>query len=124
LVSGNSIQLSDLKGSLVLIEFWFPYCGGCVRAVPEINTIQDIYANKNLKVYGIEFTRPDHKSLDDYIRKQGIEYSTLFKGQAVARDYGVNAAPTFFLIDKKGFIVYSSVGLSKDDLIKAINDNI
>ena len=124
LVSGSSIQLYDLKGNLVLLEFWFPYCGGCVQAIPEINKIQDIYSNKNLKVYGIEFTRTDHESLDDYIRKQGIEYPTLYKGQTVAKDYGVNAAPTFFLIDKKGLIVYSSVGLFKDELIKVINDNI
>ncbi len=124
LVSGSSIQLYDLKGNLVLLEFWFPYCGGCVQAIPEINKIQDIYSNKNLKVYGIEFTRTDHESLDDYIRKQGIEYPTLYKGQTVAKDYGVNAAPTFFLIDKKGLIVYSSIGLFKDELIKVINDNI
>lgn len=124
LVSGSSIQLNDLKGNLVLLEFWFPYCGGCVQAIPEINKIRNIYSNKNLKVYGIEFTRTDHESLDDYVTKQGIEYPTLYKGQTVAKDYGVNAAPMFFLIDKKGLIVYSSVGLLKDELIKVINDNI
>jgi len=121
---GNSVQLSDLKGNLVLLEFWFPFCGGCVQAIPEINKIQDSYSNKKLKVYGIEFTRIDNENLDEYIRKQGIKYPTLYKGQTIARDYGVNAAPTFFLIDKKGFIIYSSVGLYKDDLIKAINENI
>jgi peroxiredoxin len=124
LVSGNSIQLHDLKGSLVLLEFWFPYCGGCIQSIPEINTVYNSYTSKNLKVYGIEFTRSDNKTLEDYIRKQGIDYPTLYKGQEVAKNYGVNAAPTFFLISKKGFIVYSSVGLYKDDLIKAINDNI
>jgi thiol-disulfide isomerase/thioredoxin len=124
LVSGDSTQLTDLKSSLVLLEFWFPYCGGCVKAIPEINNIYDTYQSKNLKVFGIEFTRNDPKELDDYIIKQGIRYPTLFKGQEVAIDYGVNAAPTFFLINKKGFIVYSSVGLNRDDLIKSINDNI
>jgi peroxiredoxin len=124
LVAGNSVQLSDLKGSLILLEFWFPYCGGCVQAIPEINTILNIYSNKNLKVYGIEFTQSDHKKLDDYIKKQNIEYPTLYKGQKVALEYGVNAAPTFFLINKKGIIVYSSIGLDKDELIKAIKDNI
>jgi peroxiredoxin len=124
LVLGNSVKLSDLKGSMVLLEFWFPYCGGCVQAIPEINKIQYSYSNKKLKVYGIEFTRTDNKYLDEYIRKQGIKYPTLYHGQIVASDYGVSAAPTFFLIDKKGFIIYSSVGLYKDELIKVINDNI
>ena len=124
MVFGNSVQLADLKGSLVLLEFWFPYCAGCIQAIPEINKIRDTYLKNNLKVYGIEFTRSENESLDHYIKKQGIKYPTLYMGQNVSKDYGVNAAPTFFLIDKKGFIVYSSIGLYKDDLIQAINDNL
>jgi thiol-disulfide isomerase/thioredoxin len=124
MISGNSVQLAELKGSLVLLEFWFPYCGGCIQAIPDINMIQKTYANKNLKIYGIEFTQTDPDILIDYITKQGIEYPTLYKGQWVSKDYGVNAAPTFFLINKKGVIVYSSVGFYKNELIKIINDNI
>ncbi len=124
LLLGNPVRLSDLRGNLVLLEFWFPYCGGCVQAIPEINKLQDTYSNKKFKVYGIEFTRAVNEDLDEYIRKQGIKYPTLYKGQTIARDYGVNAAPTFFLIDKKGFIIYSSVGFYKDDLIKVIDENI
>lgn len=124
MISGNSVKLADLKGSLVLLEFWFPYCGGCIQAIPDINMIQKTYANRNLKIFGIEFTQTDPEILTDYISKQGIEYPTLYKGQWVSKDYGVNAAPTFFLINKKGIIVYSSVGFDKNKLIKAINDNI
>ena len=124
LVSGDSTKLSDLKGKLVLLEFWFPHCGACVQATPEINAIANAYSMKNLRVYGIEFTEKDPKRLEDYIKNQSIEYPTLFKGQEVARNYGVHAAPTFFLIDKKGFIVYISIGLKKRDLIKAIDDNL
>ena len=124
LVSEGSIQISNLKGSLVLLEFWFPYCDACVQAIPYINNIYDTYQQKNLKVYGIEFTRNDKIELDNYIKKQEIKYPTLIKGQEVAKNYGVNAAPTFFLIDKKGFIIYSSVGLNIQDLMTAINDNI
>ena len=99
-------------------------CGGCIKAIPEINTIHEIYSRKGLKVYGIEFAKSNSKGLDDYIKKQNISYPTLHTGKDVADKYGVNAAPTFFLIDKKGFIVYSSVGFNKNTLISAIEDNI
>lgn len=124
LIAGDSVRLSDLKGSIVLLEFWFPNCGGCVLAIPEINSLQDIYSNKGLKIYGIEFTESNHARLEDYIKKRDIRYPTLYSGKSVSIDYGVYGAPTFFLINKKGLIVYSSIGLNKEDLIKAINDNI
>lgn len=121
LVSGGSVRLSDLKGYLILMEFWFPNCGGCIMAIPDINSIQSTYQNRNLKVYGIEFTSTDLQRLNDYISKQKIGYPTLYKAGNVAKDYGINAAPTFILIDKKGTIVYSSIGFNKDELINAIN---
>jgi peroxiredoxin len=123
-IGGDSIQLSRLKGSLVLLEFWFPYCGGCILAIPEINTLQDVYLDKGLKIYGIEFAKSNGNGLDDYIKKQNILYPTLHTGKYVADNYGVTAAPTFFLIDKKGIILYSSVGFNKNELIKAINESI
>lgn len=124
LVTGDSVRLSDLEGSLVLLEFWFPYCGGCIKAIPEINTLYEIYSRNGLKVYGIEFAKSNSKGLDDYIKKQNISYPTLHTGKDVADKYGVEAAPTFFLIDKKGFIVYSFVGFNKINLINAIDDNL
>lgn len=123
-IEGDSVRLSKLKGSIVLLEFWFPNCGGCVLAIPEINSLQDIYSHKGLKIYGIEFSKSDDKGLRDYIKERNIKYPTLHTGKNVAKDYGVYGAPTFFLIDKKGLIVYSSAGLNKEDLINTINDNI
>lgn len=124
LVTGDSIKSSGLNGELVLLEFWFPHCGGCVQATPEINAIVKTYSKKNLLVYGIEFTEKDPKRLEDYIKKQNIEYPTLLNGQEVAKNYGVHAAPTFFLIDKRGYIVYISTGFDKSELIRAIEDNL
>jgi len=123
-VLNDSIQLSSLKGNLVLLEFWFSGCRGCVKAIPELNRIQKQYFKNGLKVYGIEFTKSNNKGIEEYIQKEEIEYPTLYKGKEIAIEYGVNAAPTIFLIDRKGIIKYSSVGLDKEKLIKSIEDNI
>lgn len=124
MVQGNSIQLSEIKEKLVLLEFWFPHCAGCVIAIPEINKIQEKYKNKGLMVYGIEITAKPESVLIEYIQKQKIEYPTLYNGKETAKKYGVYSAPTFFLIDKKGKIIYTSVGLDKKQLIKKIDDII
>ena len=122
--SNDSIQLSKQNGKLVLLEFWFPYCSGCVKAIPSINEIKETYSYKGLEVYGIEFTKSNDKGLNEYIQKQKILYPTLHTGKDVAQNYRINAAPTFYLIDKNGIIKYSSVGLNRDELIKSIEDNI
>ena len=124
MVQGDSIQLSEIKEELVLLEFWFPHCKGCVLAIPEINKIQEKYKYKGLMVYGIEITEKPESVLIEYIKKQKIEYPTLYNGKETAKKYGVYSAPTFFLIDKKGKIIYTSVGLDKKQLIKAIENII
>jgi len=124
LISGGVQKLSDLKENLVLLEFWFPGCGGCVKAIPEINRIQEIYAKKKLKVFGVEFSNTKVDGLNAYIKKENIKYPTLHSGKSIAEMYGVNAGPTIFLIDKKGIIIYRAEGLNKEELIKVINENI
>ena len=124
MVQGDSIQLSKIGKNLILLEFWFPHCKGCVQAVPDLNEIREKYNTRGLLMFGIEFTKKSEKVLIEYIGKQKIEFPTLFMGKGVSKEYGVYAAPTFFLIDKKGKIVYTSVGLNKEQLIKEIDDNI
>ncbi|MFS4456977.1 TlpA family protein disulfide reductase [Maribacter sp. 2304DJ31-5] len=123
-LGGKTVKLSNIDKSLILLEFWFPYCGGCVQATPILNEIQKKYKNKGLSIYGIEFTNTPSNALIEYSEKQKVEISTLYNGKNVSKDYGVYAAPTFFLIDKKGEIIYTSVGLNKDKLIEQIENNI
>ncbi|TBN00911.1 TlpA family protein disulfide reductase [Hyunsoonleella flava] len=124
MVQGDSIKLSELKNNLVLLEFWFPYCKGCIQAVPELNEIQDKYKTKGLLTFGIEFTKKSENILIDYIEKQKIKFPTLYMGNDVAKEYGIYAAPTFVLIDKNGKIIYNSASLNKEQLIKKIENNL
>jgi thiol-disulfide isomerase/thioredoxin len=121
---GDSVTLSKIESHLILLEFWFPYCTGCVRAIPDINEIQKSYKSQGLNVYGIEFTKSDTTGLANYISKWKIEIPTLFAGKKIAMDYGILAGPTFFLVNKEGEFVYKSEGFVKSELIKAIEENL
>jgi len=124
MIKGDSVKLSAQKNDLILLDFWYQGCGACVASVPDINEIQKEFAGKGLKVYGIEFVKPNDKGLIEYIDKNKIEYPILYLGKSVASDYSVCAAPTFFLINNQQKIIYASAGLNKTDLLKAIKDNI
>jgi thiol-disulfide isomerase/thioredoxin len=122
-MAGNSVTLSKIDANLIMLEFWFPYCTGCVRAIPEINEIQKKYKNKGLKVYGIEFTKSDSTNLTSYISKMKIEYPTLYAAKEVASGYGVSGGPTVFLINKAGKFVYARSVFIREEVIKAIEEN-
>ena len=123
-MSGDSVCLSKIKSKLVLLDFWFPYCGGCIKIIPDINKLQKDFKNKGLSVYGIEFTKSDNYGLKDYIEKFKIEYPTLYCGKKVASDYGISGGSSIFLINKTGKIVYASLGFNKGEIIKVINENL
>ncbi len=122
-VAGDYVTLSKIDADLIMLEFWFPGCTGCILAIPDINKIQKKYKYKGLKVYGIEFTKTDSTGLTDYIEKMKIKYPTLYAAKEVASNYGVSAAPSFFLI-KEGKFVYARTGFNKNELLNEIEKNL
>jgi peroxiredoxin len=123
-IENELVKLSEQKSELTLIEFWFPHCKGCVLAVPELNEIKEKFSSQKLSVYGIEFTNNKREYLINYIEEQNVKYPTLYMGKEVAERYGVYAAPTFYLIDKEGYIKKVIVGYEKGKLLSLINESL
>jgi peroxiredoxin len=124
MVDGDSVSLASQIGHLVLLEFWFPYCKGCVESVPDINDIQEKYRSKGLRVYGIETMDSDLEKLSNYIKKYSIKYPTLYNGKLVAKAYETLGAPTFILLDKTGRFVYMREGFNKEEMVASIEENL
>lgn len=119
-VQDQKVSFSDLKGNLVLLEFWFSPCAPCIKAIPELNEIQKKYSEKGLSFYAIEYFKADKDILKNYIKKYNIKYPMLYNGEETAFNYGVWEAPTFFLIDKKGVVLYKHIGTPSPDLTEHI----
>lgn len=122
------VNPSKLKGNVILLEFWFKGCGGCLAAIPSLNTIKTQFENENFTLYGVEFIEDvSNDILKKYVREQNILFQNLYKGKAVASNFGIRGAPTFMLIDKTGTIIHINTGFSKaimDDIISKIEKNI
>lgn len=122
-LEGDSIKLSDLKGTYVLIEFAYIGCGPCIKSIPKLNDIQNIYKAENLKVYSINLNCNDPKKISVYKIKRGIEYDILWSDtDFFDKKYLVVSAPTIYLIDDYGMIIYSSIGFKKDELRAKLKD--
>jgi peroxiredoxin len=118
-LKGGFVSLKEIKGKLVLLEFWFPYCQGDEEATAFLNKLHKLDGHNDLAIYGIEMTGREASNLKTYVEKQKRLYPTLYQGRSVATEYGVDVAPAFFLIDGTGKVVYVS-GLNKAALTNAI----
>ncbi len=106
-LNGKKVSLSELKGKVVLIDFWASWCGPCRQNNPRLVKLYNKYHGKGFEIYGI--------SLDDDISswKKAVRHDRLTWIQVIddrgwealsASTYGVDMIPTSFLIDREGVI--------------------
>lgn len=108
-MSGKLVRLSELKGKVVLIEFWATWCPPCKMAVPELNELQAEHANSNLVIIGISIDE-DRKLLEDFMEDNEILYTVLYDDNGIFENYGVYTVPTALVIDVQGNVVEHHLG--------------
>jgi peroxiredoxin len=129
--TGQTKQLSDYKGKVVLLNFWASECGGCVFEIPSIIDIQTAYKEKSFTVLGIsmditwsqlEGEKQAWDKVKPFIVKKKINYPILMGYESLLKKFDVPALPATLLLDKSGKIAAVYVGIiSKDNAEANIN---
>ncbi|HSP64293.1 MAG TPA: TlpA disulfide reductase family protein [Pyrinomonadaceae bacterium] len=121
------VKLADLRGRVVLLDFWATWCGPCRATFPRLQKWHESYKAKGLVILGVtnffghaegkQLTQPQEVAyLRDFKKRFHIPY-----GFAVAdssendRNYAVSSIPTSFLIDRRGVVRLISVGSSDEE---------
>ena len=120
---GKVIELSKLKGKVVLINFWATWCPPCRAEIPDFVEVYKMYKSKGFEIIGIALDVDGWNAVTPYIKKEKINYPVVLGTQTEVNKYGgFEAIPTSFIIDKNGFIVEMQTGfLQKEELEKKIN---
>lgn len=119
-LEGEKVRLSDLRGKVVLLNFWASWCGPCRRELPGLADIYDTLGKKGLYVYGIN---DEGKSVaKEYAAKAVLSFPTLDDSSEKAhRLYRIRSIPTIFIIDANGQVVrFLSGSRSKEDLMAVL----
>lgn len=112
-LTGKKFKLSEHKGKVVLVNFWFSQCPPCITEILSLNQLQTDYQAKGLSIIGIGLD--ESEKISSLITQHKIQYPTAAKGQKLADVFKVSRYPTSFLIDKKGNIRQTETGASDWD---------
>ena len=114
-INSEPLNLKDLRGRVVLVEFWTFGCYNCRNTLPFVKSWDDRYREKGLTVIGVHSPEFDYERKVEDLRREvaslGIRYPVVSDNDYKTWDaYNVAAWPTIFLLDKQGRIRWRHVG--------------
>ena len=120
-LDGKKINLADMKGKVVLIDFWATWCGPCVFEMPKVKQVYDKYHADGFEILGISLDE-SKEALTQFLKKNEIAWPQYFDGKHWNNDisfrFGINSVPAEWLIDKKGILRETN---ARGDLEQAVD---
>lgn len=104
--SGQNLRLRELRGEVVLINFWATWCGPCRQEMPLLNKIHEQYRKAGFTLLGVNID-DDPAAARDMARKLGVAFPVLLDtDKRVSKLYDVDTMPATLLVDRNGKVRY------------------
>jgi thiol-disulfide isomerase/thioredoxin len=100
-IDGREITLSQLKGKVVLLDFWATWCGPCRESIPHLVQLYKKYRENGFELVGMNLDKGDVEIVRRFIMSMDIPYPVVSAPEEVVRSYRVTGIPATFLIDKE-----------------------
>ncbi len=117
-LDGKTVHLADLRGRVVLVEFWATWCPPCQASIPGMERLYRSYAEKGLVVLGVSMDEGSSESLKTFAAEKGITYKVVRGDDEVAGKYLVRSIPSLFLVNKDGMIAKQYLGDGNEDSLE------
>ena len=109
------INLTQLSGKVVYVDFWASWCAPCLQSFPFMNELQSKYGDKGLRIVAISVDK-ERADVDTFLRKNPAQFIIAFDpaGQ-IAKQYQIKGMPTSYLIGRNGQLIKIHRGFKNTD---------
>ncbi len=125
-LNGKEVNLAELQGKVVLVNFWATWCPPCREEIPSMVKLNRLMADRPFQMLALSVDEGGRQTVEEFFRRKGVSLPTLIDtDQQVAKLYGVTGVPRSFIIDKKGVVRKKVVGgldWSAPDTVKYLTD--
>lgn len=111
-LSGQTINLAQLRGKTVLVNFWATSCPGCVKEMPHLIDVYQRYHSKGLEIVAVSMNYDPAEQVRQFNAEHRLPFPVVMDTRGdIARAFGeVKLTPTTFLIDAEGNIAEQTIG--------------
>ncbi|MEO8309297.1 MAG: TlpA disulfide reductase family protein [Pseudomonadota bacterium] len=114
-MAGKSVDLSQYKGQVVMINFWASWCGPCRTEMPILEKLSAKYKPMGFAMIGVN-VEPDSKVAADWLKVTPVTFPILFDTKSeVSKLYSVSSMPSTVIVDRKGNLRWKHVGYKAGD---------
>jgi thiol-disulfide isomerase/thioredoxin len=111
---GNLVALADLRGKIVVLDFWATWCGPCTVSMPMIDEFVRKHADSDVVVFSVDVWEKGKSAPLKYMRKNDFSMTLLYGNDELTQAYEVEGIPHLCVIDRNGRIRFAESGVSEE----------
>jgi peroxiredoxin len=110
-INGEKLNLRNLKGKIVVLNFWFVDCRPCRLEIPDLNDLVDSFKTNDQVIFAA-VALDDRATLEKFLKSMPFNYRIIDNGRFIADSYRVRSYPTHAVIDQEGKVYFHTSGLT------------